>query len=282
MTSLDFSDFDLFLRKHNGKIIHQIWFGTIPNKRAAKKAYDKLKLYRDSWKVKNPNWLHIEWNKDLCTNLVKFLYPEHQEMYQCYTYEIQRCDVIRYMILHRYGGLYADMDYYCNRPFDEALKKYPNDIYLVQSPNRVIGQDNDHISNSLMYSRPDHPFWRQALLELENSRNSMHFTKHLIVMFTTGPAVLNRIYSRYKFKYRVKSLPHKYFHPYGISDDVTSLSQNNDIFAVHIGKGSWEGSDSKFLLSISRNWRILLFILLVMIVPIIITGILSRKQRQRK
>lgn len=280
MTSLDFFNFDWYLKQQNGKIIHQIWFGTIPNKRSAKKAYKDMKIYRDSWKVKNPTWFHIEWDKNLCETLVKNIYPEHLEMYKGYKYEIQRCDAIRYIILHRYGGLYADMDYYCNRPFDEALKNYTNNIYLVQSPNKVIGQDNDHISNSLMYSRPKHPFWRQVLLELENSKNTMHFTKHLIVMFTTGPAILNRIYSKYKFRYRVRSFPYKYFHPHGISDDVTSLSSNNDVYAVHVGKGSWEASDSKFLLGITRNWPILLFVVLVMVIPIVIFCMLNKREKK--
>jgi len=134
--TLEFEDLDKYIIAQKGKIIHQVWFGTIPNKQSAKKYYNKLKQCRDSWKIKNPNWCHIEWNKEMCTSLIKFYYPEHQDMVKNYKYEIQRCDPIRYFILHRYGGLYADMDYSCNRPWDEVLKDYTDDLYFVKTTNR--------------------------------------------------------------------------------------------------------------------------------------------------
>ena len=270
MAQLDFIDFDRYLLSQNSRIIHQVWFGSIPNKRSAKKAYNKLKIYRDSWKIKNPTWFHVEWNKNMCIDLVKTFYPEHTDLFKNYPYEIQRCDTIRYLILHRYGGWYVDMDYYCCRPLDEVPKEYPNDIYLVQSPNGVSGQDSDHISNSLMFSVKDHPFWKQVMLDMEKGQKVPYFyTKHLAVMFTTGPGILNRIYSKYKLRYKVKSLPWKLFHPYGIKDEKMTLNSNPEIFAIHVGKGSWENGDSKVFLFFFREWQIVLFIFLVLLVPLL-------------
>lgn len=278
MTELSFENLDKYLLQQGGKIIHQVWFGTIPNKSSAKKAYKKMQIYRDSWKVKNPLWCHIEWSKKLCIELVKREYPEHMEMFKQYKYQIQQCDAIRYILLHRYGGWYVDMDYYCNRPLDEVHQAYNNDIYFVQSPNSVLGQDSDHISNSLMYSCPRHKFWRLFLIELEKHRKApLYYSKHLAVMFTTGPAILNRIYTKYKKNYGLKSLPWKLFHPYGIGDDIAKLKVDPEIYAIHIGKGSWEGKDSKFLLTIARDWKIMIFIVLIMIIPIIIC-LINRKQ----
>lgn len=264
----DFLLLDKFLLSQT-KIIHQIWFGTIPNKSKAKKAYNQMKLYRDSWIDKNPNWIRIEWNKNLCIQLIKNFYLEHLEMFEKYHYEIQRCDMIRYLILHRYGGFYIDMDYFCNRPLDEARERFTNDIYFVQSPNSFM-QDEDHISNSMMFSVKNHPFWKQVMLELEkNQTTPYYYTKHLAVMFTTGPGILNRIYSKYKYKYKVKSLPWKLFHPFGIKDEKMSLTGNKDVYCVHVGKGSWENKDSKILLFFARSWGIIIFIILIMFFPII-------------
>lgn len=272
--SQKFLDLDVALQKNKNRIIHQIWFGTIPNKSEAKKAYKKLHLYRDSWILKNPSWPRVEWSKDLCISLVKTYYPEHMEMFKKYPYEIQRCDAIRYLILHRYGGIYADMDYYCNRPFDEALSEYKNDIYFVQSPNS-LGDNNDHISNSLMYSRDNNPFWRVVMLELEKNQVSpKYYSKHVIVMYSTGPGILNRVYNRYKYQYRVKSLPYKLFHPFGIGDEKTLLKSNKDVFAIHLGKGSWEEKDSKFFLFFYTNWRLVLFIILSFLIPFSILKII--------
>jgi mannosyltransferase OCH1-like enzyme len=271
MSYLDFVDLDVYLLRQNERIIHQIWFGTIPTKREAKKAYDKLKIYRDSWVIKNPTWCRIEWNKKLCMDLIKTFYPEHMDMFKKYKYEIQRCDMIRYLILHRYGGWYADMDYYCNRPLDEAMNKYKNSIYFVQSPNTVIGQDDDHISNSLMYSVRNHSFWRCVMLELEKAQKApVYYSKHLEVMFTTGPAILNRVYSQYKYKYRVKSLPYKLFHPYGVKDDIRSINLSPEIFTAHVNKGSWCGKDSMFFNIILIEWKIILGIIIAMFFPLLI------------
>lgn len=269
MSYLDFSDLDVYLLKQNNRIIHQVWFGTIPNKKEAKKAYQKLKIYRDSWSIKNPTWCRIEWNKSMCIQLIKTFYPEHTNMFNNYKYEIQRCDAIRYLILHRYGGWYADMDYYCNRPLDEAMIKYKNNIYFVQSPNSVFGQDDDHISNSLMYSEREHSYWRYVMLELEkNQKVPIYYSKHLEVMFTTGPAILNRIYSKCKYIYNAKSLPWKLFHPYGIKDDIRTVKLSSEIFTAHISKGAWAGKDTMFMNTFIREWKIILSIILIMCSPI--------------
>ena len=71
MNIQNFSDIDRMLLAQNGRIIHQVWFGTIPNKKTAVKTYEKFKLYRESWKNKNPNWFHIEWTKQLGENVIK-------------------------------------------------------------------------------------------------------------------------------------------------------------------------------------------------------------------
>jgi mannosyltransferase OCH1-like enzyme len=262
MNELEFDDLDKILLGQNGKIIHQVWFGTIPNKKKAEKEYKKLKKYRDSWKIKNPSWYHIEWNKSMSTSLIKKYYPEHLKMYNKYTYEIQRCDTVRYAILHRYGGLYADMDFYCIKPFDHALKEYTNDFYLVQTPN----MPGDYVSNSLMYSKyPNHKFWNTLLVYMEMHKNTpIYYSKHLTIMLASGPGILNRVYQEFKIPLKLKSLPHKYFQPHNHADDILSLN-NDNLYTIHASKGCWHGTDSTFIVLIARNWAILLFIITVII-----------------
>lgn len=262
---MNFDTLDKLLSEQKGKIIHQIWFGTIPNKLIAKKTYEKFKLYRDSWKLKNPEWYHIEWSKQLCYDLVSKYYPEHLSMYKNYQYEIQRCDIVRYFILHRYGGLYADMDYYCNKGWDEVIKKYPYDLYLVQTPNSY----KHNVSNSLMYSKPKHMFWKHVFLELELKKDNNYYTRHLTIIFTTGPGILNNVFDRKKYRYNLQSYPYKLFHPYGIGDIKLELKNNNSYYAIHLGKGSWEKKDSKLLLFFYKEWRIVIVILFILVIPII-------------
>ena len=264
-----FDEFDSFLLSKNGRIIHQLWgFFKKDSKSHSKKLYEKLSIYRESWIKHNPTWFRFEWDDKLGLDLMKKIFPEHLSMYKKYKYDIQRCDAIRYFILYRYGGLYADMDYYCNRPFDEAIKEYPNDIYFVQTPNKTILQESDHVSNSLIYSKPGHVFWRNLFVELEMSKDTpSYYTHHMAVMFSTGPNMLNRAYIKLKYRCKLSSYPAKYFQPYGLECDVLSLKNDPQIFAIHLSNGSWEKSDSKVILFFFTEWKIVMFIILLLLVP---------------
>jgi mannosyltransferase OCH1-like enzyme len=268
MDQLDFKDLDNYLISQKGNIIHQIWFGLIPNKNQAKKDFIKLKKYRDSWLIKNPKWSYICWNYDNCLSLMKYCFPEHLDMYKKYTYNVQRCDAVRYFILYRYGGLYADMDYYCNKPFDEAFAIYKNDIYLVETPNKF--ENEIHVSNSLMYSKPKHNFWKSLFIELEINKETpyYYYSKHLIVMTTTGPNILNKVYHKNKHRFKLDYFPQKLFHPYGLNDEIiTNLNDRPELFAMHLGKGSWENKDSKFGIFLYLEYKFLLFIISILLIP---------------
>ena len=268
MADLSFDDLSNYLLRQNGRILHQIWLGLIPNKRQARKDFKGLRRYRDSWLTKNPTWTYMCWNEKRCKQLMKGIFPEHLEMYNSYPYHIQRCDAVRYFILYYFGGVYADMDYYCNRPFDEVLAKYQNDIYLVETPN-TIDKSETHVSNSLMFSKPGHVFWKKLFIELELHKTSpYYYSRHMVVMFTTGPGILNRVYNKYKYRYKLDHFPHKLFHPYGLSDDiVVTLNSRPEVYAVHLGKGSWESNDSKWIIFVYQEYTVILFIILVFVLP---------------
>ena len=270
MNELSFDDLDIYLLKKNSKIIHQVWFGTIPNKKKALKVYKQLKPYRDSWINKNPDWFYVSWCLDKCNKLVKKYYPQHLDMYRAYSYDIQRCDVIRYFILHRYGGLYADMDYFCNKSWNDTQNVYTKDLYLVETPNNT-GFDDIHISNSLMYSKQRHYFWNVLFIELEIKKHiPYYYSRHIAIMFSTGPGILNRVFAKYKQRFNLHYYPYKLFHPYGLQNDIKILSEKPDVYAIHLGKGSWETNDSKLIIFIYQEYKILLFVILTLILPFII------------
>ena len=189
--SVGFNELDHYLLSQNRIIIHQIWFGTIPNRIAANQTFKKLKSCRDSWSLLNPNLLHIIWNKTQIIQLIKTYYSEFYELFHTYKHEIQRCDFARYCILHRYGGLYVDMDYKCKKSFEQVFREWnQQDIYCVETPNTI--NENTMVSNSLMLSYVrGHVFWKMLLLEMNKSIDAYkESSKHIQVMYTTGPAIL--------------------------------------------------------------------------------------------
>jgi len=270
---MDIHTLDQILLQQNGRIIHQVWFGTIPNRFSARKTYKKLKRYRESWKIKNPTWFHIEWNKKICFDFMKTFYNEHLSMFSKYKFEIQRCDSIRYFILHRYGGIYADMDYYCCKPFDTVFEEYKKKLYLVETPNSV----NEMISNSLMFSSPNHPFWKNVFLELQLNQNSARlYSKHLHVMCSVGPLFLNRVFAKYKYKYNLGSFPKEKFQPYDIHQSKISLD-DTDAYAIHVSQGAWHSRDTRIINIIRSEWYIFLFIFFILAIPFFV----YRKKKQK-
>jgi len=276
MDTLEFEDFDNFLLQNKGKIIHQIWFGLIPNKREAKKAFIKLKKYRDSWIIHNPDLFYVCWDYNKCRQLIKNHFPEHLDMYQSYPYLIQKCDCVRYCILYRYGGLYADVDYFCNRSWNEVIEKYPDELYITETPNKI--NDCVHISNSLMYSKVGHPFWKHILIEMEKNRiMPIYYSRHLTIMYTTGPGIINRVFNKYKTKYSLDFYPYKLFHPFGINTDLHVINDPK-IYAYHLQKGSWNTLDTNILNFLYKENKSILLIISILIIPTLICNIYLKKR----
>jgi mannosyltransferase OCH1-like enzyme len=62
------------------------------------------------------------WTDETAREFVQTHYPAHLQMYDSYTYPIQRADSIRYFVLHHFGGIYMDLDIGCRRKMDELLQ----------------------------------------------------------------------------------------------------------------------------------------------------------------
>ena len=61
------------------------------------------------------------WTPSRLEKLVQEHYPEFWDMYVHARYPIMRCDIGRALILHRYGGLYSDLDVLPNREWYEQV-----------------------------------------------------------------------------------------------------------------------------------------------------------------
>lgn len=269
--SLNFEELDNYLLEQKRFIIHQIWFDTITSKYKAKKLYEELKHCRESWDILNPNFCHIIWNRENTVKLIKSFYPEFYELFVNYPFEIQRCDMIRYCILHRYSGIYVDMDYKCKKSFQNVFKLWNQyDIYLINSSN-VSGK----ISNSMMLSyEKNHMFWKMVLLEMNKiAAGYKDVSKHLQVMYTTGPAMLSKMYNIYRFRYKIGLLPTHLFNPLSIEKKILDKDEEQNVYAIHLGKGSWESTDSKIFILFYINWKIILSIVIILIFPQILLKI---------
>mmetsp|Transcript_29822 Transcript_29822/g.44079 ORF Transcript_29822/g.44079 Transcript_29822/m.44079 type:complete len:336 (-) Transcript_29822:3-1010(-) len=129
----------------------------------------------------NPNpdvWTPVYWSDDSCKKLCHDHFSFFASTYDGFTHTIQRVDSCRYLVLFKYGGLYADTDITLHSTAIQEL--IPNGIGLVESPYRY----NENVQNSLMTATSaGHDFWLKVL-ELIQERSSSH------VLASTGPAML--------------------------------------------------------------------------------------------
>ena len=129
------------------EIIHQSWKNTmIP---------DNFKVWSTSWKKVNPTWEYWFWTDEDNRELVERDYPEFLEAYDSMAYGINRADMVRGLYMHKYGGVYADLDTWCLRPMDQLVTE--NKAYVAEMSKETHFSQN--IPNAWFASSPGHPFW---------------------------------------------------------------------------------------------------------------------------
>lgn len=86
-------------------------------------------------------------------NLVRQHYPWFLRLYDALPKPIMRADAARYLYMHKYGGLYSDLDIEAVSPFDFVLTTVPNASVLLA----YMGTDYKYphnIPNAFMASKP--------------------------------------------------------------------------------------------------------------------------------
>ncbi|MDH5588773.1 MAG: glycosyltransferase [Gemmatimonadota bacterium] len=157
------------------RIIHQTWkTHAIPS---------RFHGPAESWRRRHPEWEYRLWTDDDLDAFVREEYPRLYGLYRSYPRHIMRVDAARYMILHRMGGLYADLDVECLRSFDAFAG------HAVALPvTTPFGYSND-----LMMAVPGHPFFARLLDRLEGAASRWARSwcpPYLQVMQATGSLFL--------------------------------------------------------------------------------------------
>jgi len=165
------------------KIIHQQWKDdSILASSGSRDSGSPFARWHQSWLdlYPEPEYQHMLWTDAAAEELVRDHYPWILPTYERYSPHIKRVDAARYFILHRYGGLYADMDY---EPLTNFWKYLPADrVGIVESPH----QYGEYHQNSLMSSPKNHPFWN-ATFELLLERRDRP------VLHATGPSFVDAV-----------------------------------------------------------------------------------------
>jgi mannosyltransferase OCH1-like enzyme len=178
------------------------------------------------------------WNdEDDLEKLIQEEFPFFIETFKSYPFKIQRIDMARYFILLKYGGMYADMDFYCYKNFYETLDQSKPSI--AESP----WIEHEFLQNSLMASPPgyNHLFLNiiDEAIRRNNNKSVDESNPAFYISNTTGPSLASNVY--YRLKSFGNALEKSRYNPIGCQSlDNIDLYNENTCYCKHFGTGKWE------------------------------------------
>jgi glycosyltransferase involved in cell wall biosynthesis len=219
------------------RIIHQTWkTAEIP---AAYQHWQK------SWREMHPDFVYRLWTNEDIEDFIREQTVEVQDLFYSYKENISRIDLVRYLILQKFGGLYVDLDFECLHPHHRLFKEHRIMMGIEpETHNQSIKARKARITstvcNAWMASEPGHPFWTHLINYLISVKNNKD------VLNLTGPFALTRAVASYGAK-QLTIIPSKYLYPVdknacwsGEVQDLEFFEKNTrGAFAMHHWVGSW-------------------------------------------
>lgn len=232
---------------HIPRIIHQTY--------KTRELPEHWKQTPDSWKEHHPTWKYIFWDDKRCRALVAKHFPKYLKIFDSYPYPIQRADSIRYMMLYMYGGLYADLDMMAKKSVDDLFSRDAS-VYLLTTPNTGI------VTNCFMASKRGSKFWKHVLKtmrELSINPNPLWVSKHMIVMNTTGPSMLQQAYESYmqmesENSRSIHLLPQSYIFPEECNVCAPKPCTTIGSYITILPGSSWCSTDTEILTFLYCNY----------------------------
>lgn len=197
--------------------------------------------YIRKWKILNPELKQIIWTDEQNYEFVKKCYPKYLEPYLNLKFKIQRIDLVRYMYLHKFGGIYADIDLEPLKTIRPLLNE--DNVILVLEPQKNALNKKFLISNYWMASVANSHFMLEVI---ETATQNFNYTNNykLDVLNSTGCLMLNKVYLNYLNKKPIL-LQSELFSPLTHKEIIykrqfnISIQANSDTYAIHHFAGSW-------------------------------------------
>lgn len=214
------------------KIIHQIWHSPV---------YASDAGSPESWKTHNRDWTYRLWNFEHLEDLVAAEFPELLHLYRSYPNMVQRVDLARYVLLYRFGGIYADMDTDCLAPLDPIAAE--DRVVLCEEPRshwghaRAFGKDRIFFS-AIMASPAGHPFWRHVIDLVWKCRHAASKD----VLLSTGPMLLSGAVWSWPARSDLSLTSCHLFTPLDRDGKPAPEAETGDYAGLRLARHHWEGS----------------------------------------
>jgi mannosyltransferase OCH1-like enzyme len=206
-----------------------------------------------------PDWQYVFLTDAAMHSFVVAHFPDLHEAFCALPYNIQRADVLRYLWLYKYGGLYLDLDYEVLRPFDGLLETINAPLFVLYSANvRSV------LTNSLIVAKPGlEVLYTLAKTALGGTKPWWALSRHVHVMSTTGPLAFHKAITRSPVPFTV--LPESLFlQGSPMLHDVDSLRKRAISgatavlpYTVPLDGGSWNATDTTIINFLNKHKWIL-------------------------
>ena len=228
-------------------------------------SYKSVATLPDHWKPTLDVWKQQGWqvmfHSDEDTEaLMKNDYPQYYDTYSKFAHMIQKVDMVRICYLHKWGGVWSDLDLVPTRDLYPELQY---DLSLIKS-----AIDPRMYTNMFMAGKAGHPFWIAYLDAIKHKAPWWALGKHLEVYFTTGPRLMNNVVKKFK-----KTHPELSIHT--LPDDWIVCTVCNigkcDGGVIKVVQGqSWNSWDSEVYNWLYCNLNTIIVVILILLVLFVI------------
>ena len=203
------------------KKIHQIWLGEKSIPRICKR-------WMNSWRDLNPQWEYKLWDE----KNIKELNVDDLHVYSKKFNPGYRSDILRYIILEKFGGMYVDTDFECIKPLPTNILKYKFIAGMMFGNNPCIG-------NSILMSAPNFLLLNNILsyIKQKDYKNDINY-----IIKNSGPDTVTREFFNLNKLNQNECLilPSNYFYPYPNFMLNKQIDRYSEIEDVSIGIHHWQ------------------------------------------
>jgi len=138
-----------------------------------------LKDYANTWIEKNPEYEYRFLDDEDIIDFIRNDFPAYLEAYQKIKYGASKADLWRYLIMYKYGGVYADMDCRCVNPLRQWID--PGAAFVTQ-----LGENKDFCQWLIISVPKNLLFLKAAQKALQNIEQNKSHAEYHGFEFTEG------------------------------------------------------------------------------------------------
>lgn len=188
-----------------------------------------------------PDWQYHLWDNQDQLRLVEEHFPQYAERHAAIPFGVARTDIVKYTLMHVFGGFYVDTDYRFLRPLDEVARA-PKAVLASEGADPQQGPRDPAylgLGSAMLGSQPGYPFWSRLLDFIFETRQPEKLQRSEDIIEATGPEVMTRFYMANAAEFGdILLLDKNRFFP-ALSWAGTRSSANAETYGVHLYWGSW-------------------------------------------